>query len=404
MAKTIRQNSDKLCALTLGDLTCGFFLEQYPRYDTLWEGLSRLDFRQLIDLRDKRVFNDKYLESQRYEQSRGYFYRIARKIRSFCHISRYAISISNTAYREKVDVIFVFPGNLLLAICLGLLKFLHRTKVYLDLFDSEYLGARRHSTGRFNIITSYILEFLSSKFADQLICFTPEYATYYQNLYKIRDDKLSVVPDGVQDIWFDQPADIRHEVGRPKRVLYWGNFLVHHGLDIILDAAEELRDENIEFIFCGRGDKEAWMKQEVDRRNLSNVVFRGFVPTTKELIHIIDGSDITLDHSRDMHAVRFGLSNKLRQGMARGKPVITVRTKQKETWYRTKGNPFPPLIQIEPSAKSLSQAIKELINNPQKAEQVGNAARSTVKRLHSVEAITSSLKKSLEKALKMAGK
>ncbi|MBW1672885.1 MAG: glycosyltransferase [Deltaproteobacteria bacterium] len=394
-----RRKSGKICVSDLRLLACGFFLEQYPRYDTLWEGLSRLDFQQLIDLRDKRVYNDKYIESQRYEESRGSFHSLARKIRSLYRIPRYAISISNTAYRKKVDVIFVFPGNLLLVICLGLLKFLHHAKVYFDLFDSEYLTARRHSIGRFSIVTCYILELLSSKFADELICVTPEYASYYQNLYKIRDDKLNVVIDGIQDIWFDEPAGISHEVHRPKRVLYWGNFLFLHGFDLILDAAEELRNEDIEFILCGRGDKEAWIRQEAQKRNLSNVILKGFVPTTKELIHIIDGSDITLGHFRDIYAINFGSANKVREGMARGKPVITIWTKQQEDLYQTKDNPFPPLIQIEPSAKSLAKAIIEILNDPLKAERIGKKARSTAKRLLGIEAITSALKESLEKTL-----
>lgn len=393
----------KICKMRVSDLrvlACGFFLEQYPRFDTLWEALSRLGLQQLIDLRDKRVLNDEYFEKLRDDEGRSTFHKIVGKIHSLYYLSRYAISISKKARQEKVDIIFIFPVNLFLAVCLGMLKLLHGARVYFDLNTSAYSATRTHSPGSFQIAEVYILEFLSIKFADRLICPTPEYANYYKELYKTRDDKFSVVIDGVQDIWFEQPVDIVQEVHSTKRVLYWGNFLAQHGLDMILDSAEELRDDNVEFVFCGKGGKEAWLKEEIRRRNLSNVVFRGFAPTTEELIHIIDSADCTLGHLRNMHDTRLAPSNKVKQGMARRKPVITIWTRQKEDLYQTKDNPLPPLIQIEPGAKALTEAIREIVNNPQKAEQVGNIARSTVKRLHSIEVVTSALRESLEKTLR----
>lgn len=391
--------SSKRIISDLRVIACGSFSEQYPRYDTLWEGLSRLGFQRLIDLRHCQNF----IARLRYHgkngvNSKSMFHLIIGKARSFCSITKYAISISLTARKEKIDIIFVFSENLFLAVCLGMLKLFHGARVYLDLFYSAYLAEKSNPSGRFNIVTIYILEFLSCKFADRLICITTEYASYFQNLYKIREDNFSIVPDGVQDIWFDEPLG-NNEVNHHKRVLYWGNYLVYHGLDMVLDAAEELRDNNIEFIFCGSGDKETWVKEEAYRRNLSNVIFKGFIPTTKELIQIVDGADITLGHLKDMVAVKFGLPNKVRLAMARGKPAITIWTKQQEDFYQTKDNPFPPVIQIEPDAKSLAKAILEIVNNPQKAERIGNIARLTVRRLHSLEAVTIALNRSFEKIL-----
>lgn len=198
-------------------------------------------------------------------------------------------------------------------------------------------------------------------------------------------------------MWFEEPVTISHENHHPKRVLYWGTFLIQHGLDIIVDAAEELRAEDIEFIFCGEGGKEAWVREEVLKRNLSNVVFEGYVPTTKELIHFVDSADVTFGHLKDTHDASLEPPCKTKQGMARGKPVITLWTKQMEDLYRTQNNPFPPLILINPDSKSLAEAIMEVIKNPLKAERIGDAARSTVKRLHGVEMVTSQLRKAFER-------
>ena len=386
-------------------LACGVALKQYPRDDMLWEGLSRAGIAKLIDLRHVQNYLDEYQNSLNKKdatrtKNRSLSRRIVRQIYSRYSFFKYVLSILQTIRKEKIDIVFVFPRNYHLAICLGLLKFFHGAKVYFDLYVSMYSIAISNSLGRFAVIRSWLKEFLSIKFADQLICETPGYARYLSKLYKTRIDKFSAVHIGVQDIWFDEPVSISHEVQRPKRVLYWGTFLIQHGLDVILGAAEELRNENIEFIFCGGGKKEAWVKEEVRKRKLRNVVFKGFIPTTKELIHLVDSADVCLGFFRDTHDAQFSIPIKVQQGMARSKPVITLWNKHMEDTYRTKDNPFPPLILIIPDSKSLAKAIMGVIKDCKKAEKIGDAARLTVKRLHGVEAVTSQLRVALEKALK----
>lgn len=385
-------------------LACGVALEQYPRDDMLWKGLSKLDLAKLIDLRHVQNYLEVYQNSMNKKdatrtKNRSIFRRIVRQVYSRYSFFKYMVSILRTIRKEKIDIVFVFPRNYHLAICLGLLKFFHGAKVYFDLYVSMYSIAISNSLGRFAVIRSWLKEFLSIKLADRLICQTPEYARYFSKLYKTRIDKFSAVHIGVQDVWFDEPVSISHEVQRPKRVLYWGTFLIQHGLDVIIDAAEELRNENIEFIFCGGGRKEAWVKEEVRKRKLRNVVFKGFIPTTKELIHLVDTADVCLGFFRDTHDTRFIIPIKVQQGMARGKPVITLWSKQQEDIYQTKDNPFPPLILINPDSKSLAKAIMEVVEDPQKGKKIGDAARLAVKRLHGVEAVTSALRKGFEKSI-----
>ena len=395
---TEQRESSKGGVSTLRLIACGSFIEGYPRYDTLWQALSRLGLQQLIDLREKITVGSEELDRLRAEQNKGALRRIPGEIRSAFRLLRNAVSVTRTARRGKTDIIFVFPANFFLTICLGILKVFHGARVYFDLYTSAYSAARTHTPTRLRIVRAYILEFLSSLFADRLICLTPEYARYYRKLYKMRADKFSVIPDGVQDIWLEEPAHTKQGVHHAKRVIYWGNYLAQHGLEMILDAAEQLKDENIEFILCGRGNRETWVREEIKRRNLDKIVLKGFIPTTEGLIRIVDSADVVLGHLRDMHDTPLSASNKLKQGMARGKPVITVWTKQKEDLYQTKDNPVPPFVQIKPAAEELTRAIRDLAANPQRAKQIGEIARSTVKRLHGIEAITSALRERLKTA------
>ncbi len=391
---------DTLSKLHISDLqiiACGFFLEGFPRNDTLWEALNRLDLKELIDLRDTMTLNSTQIDILWAMENERFFRKLTRKICSICRQFRQVIKIVRLVRRKRVDLIFLFHGNFFMTICLGTLRLIHGARVYFDLFCSAYSAERPETPRGFEIAEANILTLLSSRFADRLLCLTKEYASHYQYKYKIRPDRLSVVHDGVQSIWLDQPVYNNRATTRPKRVLYWGIFLAQHGLDMILDAAEELKGESVEFVFCGKGEGEYWAKEEVRRRNLDNVIFMGFIPTTEELIRVVDSADITFGHLRDMHDVQLSAALKQLQGMARSKPVIALWTKQKEDLYQTKDNPLPPVVQVEPQAKAITEAIKDLMNNPEKARQIGEIARSTVERLHSGEALASELKESLEK-------
>lgn len=359
-------------------IACGIFLEGYPRYDTEWEALSHLSSKQLIDLRMKLDININPIKRP-----------------SIFQTLYYAVKIINNTRKKNADIIFIFSGNFLLTIVIGLTKFLHRATVYYDLYTSAYLSVRTHTPGLFNEIKTFFLEYLTSHLSDGLICLTIEYANFYQATYKIRRDKLSVIYDGVPGIWLEYPGGQEQKSSDKKRVIYWGNYLIHHGLEIVLDAAEKLQNEPIEFVFCGRGRFETAMREEAEQKNLKNIVFKGFIPTIEELIDIVDTADVVLGTFKDYHDTKFSTSNKLKQGMARCKPVITVWTQQQENDYGTKDNPFPAIVQIESNAGALVNAIKDLINNPSKARQIGENARIAVEKMHSVPALIPQMAKAL---------
>jgi glycosyltransferase involved in cell wall biosynthesis len=384
-------------------LVCGTTQKQYPRDDTLWEGLSRLDVEKLIDMRRVQDYietRQAHLSGRSDKAGRKVFSRLAFEIRVF----RYALSIMRTARREKVNIVFVFSRNHHLAIVLGLLRFYHKASVYFDLHYSRYSAATANSFKKSTVVKNWINEFLCIRLANRLICLTEEYAEYYQRTYMTRINKFSVVHDGVQDVWFEEPASAgstdNPEGHKPMLVLYWGGFLIQHGLDIIIGAAEELKDKDIKFVLAGGGWREAYAREEVDKKRLSNVNLVGFIPTTRDLIHLVDRADVTLGQLKDTHDVRLAAANKTKQGMARCKPVIAIWTKQKEDLYRTEGNTCSSLIMIKNVDRdSLAKAILDIMCCPQEAKRIGNAAREVVEKIHRVEMIASALRESFRGAI-----
>ena len=61
-------------------------------------------------------------------------------------------------------------------------------------------------------------------------------------------------------------------------VLYMGNMGFGHDFETILDAAEQLQDEPITFLFIGGGKRHEDVKQQAKQRGLANVINRPYLP------------------------------------------------------------------------------------------------------------------------------
>jgi len=117
------------------------------------------------------------------------------------------------------------------------------------------------------------------------------------------------------------PGYDRLGVGDRLVVLYLGNTGVGHRFDTVLAAAERLTDEAV-FVFIGGGARWRELGEEVDRRSLSNVVMRGYVPKeeTPAVMAGADGALITLDE----RALGVMSPSKLHANLAAGLPVLYV--------------------------------------------------------------------------------
>lgn len=149
-------------------LACGVALVQYPRDDTLWEGLLRSGVDQVIDLRQCRDYNIKYQNGMNKKdatrtKNRGIVHRIVKQIDTRYSFFKYVVSILRTIRKEKIDIIFIFQRNYHLVICLGLLKLFHGAKVYIDLFVSVYSVAISNHLKKRTVVRIWLKEGLSIK-------------------------------------------------------------------------------------------------------------------------------------------------------------------------------------------------------------------------------------------------
>lgn len=107
-------------------------------------------------------------------------------------------------------------------------------------------------------------------------------------------------------------------------IMYAGTIGLAQGIGTVLDAAEQLQDEQrIKFVFIGDGIEMPQLKESVISRNLKNAVFLGRFPMTK-MPELYALSDVLLLHLKDDPLFRITIPHKTLTYMSAGKPVLAA--------------------------------------------------------------------------------
>lgn len=117
------------------------------------------------------------------------------------------------------------------------------------------------------------------------------------------------------------------ELGLTDRfvVLYLGNTGYGHQFETVLDAAEQLRAEGVTFLFVGGGSRWDDIREEAERRELSNVLMHGYVPKDQTPV-VMAGADCALITLRDI-VLGVMSPSKVHANLAAGLPVLYVGPK-----------------------------------------------------------------------------
>lgn len=161
---------------------------------------------------------------------------------------------------------------------------------------------------------------------------------------------------------------------------YSGNMGRAHEFATMLDAAEKLlEDKQIIFLFIGNGPMLTWIKHEVKKRSLSNVIFRPYQPR-QQLSNSLTVPDV---HLISLYSDLEGLivPSKFYGIAAAGRATLYIGNKAGE---------IPHILQSyncgltisEQDSDELANHIKRLASNPQACQNMGNNARNTFEKLY----------------------
>jgi glycosyltransferase involved in cell wall biosynthesis len=111
---------------------------------------------------------------------------------------------------------------------------------------------------------------------------------------------------------------------RPFTVMYAGAMGDAQRLDVVLEAAELLRnDDRIGFLLVGGGVAESGLKDTVGRRSLTNVEFAPAQPVHR-MAEVLSQGDVQIISLRDLPVFANTLPSKLPATLAAGRPIIAA--------------------------------------------------------------------------------
>ncbi len=140
-------------------------------------------------------------------------------------------------------------------------------------------------------------------------------------------EKVHVIPHWADEsLYRPVPPDpnLARELGMAGRfnVVFAGQLGLAQGLDVVLDAADELSDlPDVQFVLVGDGTDADRLRRAADERGLENVRFLGRLPTER-MANIFAVSDVLLVHLRDEPLFRITIPSKTIAYRACGRPVL----------------------------------------------------------------------------------
>ncbi|WP_440989459.1 glycosyltransferase family 4 protein [Haloarchaeobius baliensis] len=279
-----------------------------------------------------------------------------------------------------VDAILVTKFNVLVLPVAALGAWWLDAVLIYDLFVSLYRTGEMRGYAAWKVRLVYWVERATLRLPAYHLTETAEFARLYTELYSIPRARIVGLPLGADETWFhprdDSPFD-------RFTVVYWGNFLPHHGLDTVVDAIDRLRDEEIDFVFLGEGPELERIRSRVEAVGAPNVEFRGRVPW-EELSTAAGGGDVALGIFADDPRSRASITNKVSEGVAAGTAVVTMRSPAIEEWF-TDGENIVLVPPEDPAA--LAAAIRELRDDAGYRERIAERGRERYESVFSTEHI-----------------
>lgn len=226
------------------------------------------------------------------------------------------------------------------------------------------------------------LERFLYKHADQLVVNSPGFIEHVQ----VRGAKqIALIPNGADPAMFDPHINgtdfrVQHHLTNKFVVLYAGAHGMSNDLDVVLDAADVLRDEpRLCFVLLGDGKEKAHLIAMARTRNLDNILFLPPLPK-KDIPQALAAADVCLAILKSIPLYKTTYPNKVFDYMAAGKPVLlAIDGVIRQVVEEANAGLFSP--PGDPS--SLAAATRQLMADPQTARRMGQAGRAYIEQNYS---------------------
>jgi colanic acid biosynthesis glycosyl transferase WcaI len=288
----------------------------------------------------------------------------------------------------RPDVIIGSSPQLLVGLAAWWLAFAKRVPFVFEVRDLWPESLIAVGVGNENSILNKMLSAIAGflyKHSEHVVVVTSAFKDHLVEHWRVPPEKISVVENGVEtDLFAPQPADaclsLRQQLDAEGKFLvcYVGTMGMAHGLETLLDAAGQLRQENpnVLFLLVGEGAEKERIKAIAQSRGLSNVRFLDQQPRER-IPAIISASDSCLVLLKKTDVFKTVIPTKMLEFMSCARPVILGVQGQAQKILEEAGAG----IVIEPeNSAALAQAINRLAGDPALGETLGRNGREYIVR------------------------
>lgn len=158
-------------------------------------------------------------------------------------------------------------------------------------------------------------------------------------------------------------------------VLYSGNIGVKQGLEVLVDAAELIRDRRIRIVICGEGAQKAALAERAAQLNLGNVSWFPLQAEGEYHEMLVDADVCVITQLKG--SGKYFFPSKLLTTLAYSKPVLTVADGESELARAAVAGRFG--LNVPPgNAAALAEAIIRLRTDSASLSDLGRAGRRFV--------------------------
>ena len=198
---------------------------------------------------------------------------------------------------------------------------------FISLYDTVVIDRKLASKNSIVAYLLYATEWIASRAASQLLLDTRSHAEYFEQLYRLPPHSVHHVYVGV-DIDAFRKNTVVKKTQEVFTVLFYGQFIPLHGIDIIVHAAkiiEQYREKNIRWVIIGEGQEQPRIDEFIKEADIKSIHRISWI-RYERLIEYINKADVCLGIFGASGKATRVIPNKVYQILAAGKPLITGDT------------------------------------------------------------------------------
>lgn len=273
---------------------------------------------------------------------------------------------------QRYDVIHAHHFEGLLAALPG--KALFRTPVAFDVHTLLGSELPAYKMGLPKSWLSGIGRFLDARLppmSDHIIAVSEEIKTHLLEQTGLRDDMISIVPNGIEQFFLDHPERPMRSESNPPYLVYAGNLAAYQGIGLLLRmfaiVRKEWPDLRLRMLVGSTLGEYEDAARQLGIRDFIDVAD----PDPEQLAAVLAGAAVAANPRGECA----GLPQKLVNYMASGCAVVSCAGSAKHVQDRITG-----LIVVNDDPAAFAAAVIRLLNDAALARQLGSNARLYIRR------------------------